>query len=135
MASLQFAFLAEYAKVESSATLTAIGAGIRGVGVSGESGEFDIFVAGSVDRDHGEGAVMLSITLEAPKGAYRLTQSGAMEQAPDTGEFVSTVFAFRLNVPVVGLGKYIVTLEMNDTEVHRLDLWVATAPSVPPAGD
>jgi hypothetical protein len=135
MATLEFAFLAEYAKVEANATITAVGAGVRGVGVPAENGEFVIFVAGSVDRERGEGAAALTITVEAPHDKYQMSQSAAMDAAPSTGDFATTVFAFGLNVPVVGLGKYAVRLELNETEVGNLDLWVGLAPSVTTAGD
>jgi hypothetical protein len=134
MASLDFAFLAEFAKIEATATITSVGAGIKGIGVLPDPGSIQIYVAGGVSRDLGEGEATLTMTLEAPNAEYSLSRSETMSPAPTRGDFSSTVFAIALEVPIVGYGKYQVQVAINDEVAQTLPLWIALAPSDRAAG-
>ena len=135
MATLDFAFLAEFAKVEATATITAVGAGIRGIAVLGDTGgEVLVYVAGGVDRDRGEGQASLTVTVEPPGKEYKLDQTAGMEPAPATGDYATTVFALGLNIPVISFGRYEIGLLLNDEQAGKLDLWISAAPGYPTAG-
>jgi hypothetical protein len=136
MAKLDFAFMAEFAKIEVNATITAVGAGIRGVGVAPRmSGSIGISLAGAVDRERGEGAATLAVVIEPPNHAYSIGPTSRLEPAPAQGDFATTVFAVRLEFPFVGHGKYEVKISINDEHQQTLELWVTeTTPSTPTVG-
>lgn len=133
MASLDFAFLAEFAKVEPSATVTAVGAGIRGITLVGEGSTVQLFVAGGVDRDRGEGEASLTITVEPPAKEYSISQSAIMEPAPVEGAYATTVFAIAIVIPIVASGRYQLLVSVNDQVEKTLDLWVTA--ELPPDTD
>ena len=132
MASIGFAFLAEFAKVEANATVTAVGVGVRGVLATSEHDEITLFLAGIVNRDLGEDETTLSVTTEGPDKIYSVTQSAVMDPARDTTDWAVTAFALRIGIPLAGEGKYKIALDVGDSDRTEIDLWIKIVDAVYP---
>lgn len=125
MASLEFAFLAEFAKVEANATLTAVAAGLRGVACAPNAERITLFLAGGVNRQHGEGSLDLVATTIAPGELYSLERTVEMEPVDGApGDFAVTVFAIQLEIPIVGDGRYVVRVAAGGEHPRDIDLWL-----------
>ena len=123
MASIEFAFAAEFAKVELNGTLTSVGAGVRGLALDRDQPQFGIFIAGCVNREQSESAAEITVTIDSPDGHFSITQSMNMEAIePGASDFATTVFAVRQEIPVSGEGKYVIRLDV-DEDSTEIDLW------------
>ena len=125
MASLEFAFLAEFAKVETNATITAVGAGVRGVLLNPRHEQIGVYLAGCVNRAPGEEAGELTVTTVGPEGIFALERTIDMEPVEDgASDFATTVFAVRQDVPIAGEGRYEFRLSVGEEESKKIELWI-----------
>lgn len=121
--------MAEFAKVETSATLTSVGAGLRGIAISPGAERIGVFLAGCVNRDPGEGKVELAATTVGPSDVFFLERTVDMDPVDaEPGDFSTTVFAIQLEVPVVGDGLYKVRVAIAEQEPKIIELWLKTFP-------
>jgi len=125
MASLDFVFLAEYAKLEPGSTITAVGAGIKGIRPTGDGPAVQLFVAGAVDRVPGEAEASMTITIQPETNEYSISQTISMDSAPE-GLFATTLFAIAVSIPITGSGKYNVLVAVDEQLPTAIDLWVDT---------
>lgn len=127
MGSVDFAFLAEFAKAEQHGTLTTVGAGLFGVLPSAPEMPIPVFVAGRV-RQQPKASETLGITIESPGREYSLEQSMDIT-APSSGpgeqvDMTTTVFAVQIQIPIAGEGRYLVRVALGESEPFDIDLWV-----------
>jgi hypothetical protein len=120
---LDFAFIAEWARAEDGASVTAASAGLRRVVV--EAGEpVLIFVAGRFSRTLDDGEHNFSLTFEAEDGGLSVQNSALLTAAPAVGEMPEglVAFAIRLPLPEVATGEYRATISIDDAQLAVLPL-------------
>ncbi|MBT1607292.1 DUF6941 family protein [Curtobacterium flaccumfaciens] len=115
MATIRFAFLAEYAKAEPTGTVTALQAGLERVTVDASSQSAPLHLASVIVQD-GEGdaaQATLTVTTTAPDELYSLSQSIDLP-APQASTPSTTAFAVRIDIPVVGEGIYRIDIGLGE---------------------
>jgi Family of unknown function (DUF6941) len=125
MAELDYAFLADYAKVEIDGKLTAVGASYTHLFVAGFPGQHLVSVAGRVRAKIGEQPT-LRVSLVSPEELFRIdteTQLTAGEKAIPYGPDLDTIgiqFALTFIMPLPKAGLYEMNLTLNDEHVRML---------------
>lgn len=125
MAELDYAFLAEYAKVEPSGNLTAVGASYTHVAVSGFPAQHLVSVAGRVRIKLGE-TPSLRVRLQSPDESLTLEAGLQLAAGPDSrpyGPNLDTLgiqFAMTVALPLPVPGLYKVHVLLDDEEVRFL---------------
>lgn len=133
MAELDYAFLADYARVESNGTLTAVGASWTHLRPARLPGSHHFYVAGRIRTRLQEPPTDLRIALIGPLEAYRLETSLPLQADPNAtpyGEgWLGHVFAFEVGAPLTAAGMYVVELSIEGETVRRLKFEVVEAQS------
>lgn len=130
MTDLDYAFLAEYAKV-SEGLLTSVGASYTRVQVPALGGPFNLVVAGRLRGQEGE-SPLLGVQVEAPDDRYQvglnaqLSSAGARSYGDGR---VGILFALTLPIPLVSFGVYTVSLRLYDVECRVLKFEVEGQPA------
>lgn len=129
MSKIDFVFLAEFAKVEESATITAVGAGFRGLVVPEYANEIHVYVCVRILRTMDDPEASLNVTLVAPDDAYSIAQVSSLHPVASTHRWASTVIVSKISVPVVGFGEYRIDVSLSDTSViESVPLMLAPMP-------
>lgn len=123
MAELDYAYLAEYAKV-GEGLLTAVGASYTFVRALEVPSPLIVYVAGRVRTSLGE-APMLGFTFESPQQKYRLSLSAELSSAgarpySTHATTVGTLFVASAPVLLSDYGLYTVTLELDGSHARTL---------------
>lgn len=125
MASIDFVFVSQFAKVELDATITAVSAGIRGIALNSDDAQIALYLAGCVSREPGESNVTLNIDLESPDKSYLLSRSVELDATEaDTGPYAITAFALQLAVPISGEGRYSIKVYAEGGDAEEAGFWV-----------
>lgn len=121
VAELDYAYIAEFAKVEGG-TLSAIGASYTEVQADSFPTTHIFACAGRVRLAAGEDPAEIRVRIVAPEKDYELVATGIVD--PESGtEYdskVAGVFAFTNSIPLRVEGLYEVFVEINGEEVRRL---------------
>lgn len=121
VATLDYALLAEYARVDPSGLLTVVGASFDRVQAQNEKAAHQVFVALRVLLDEAESSVDFEITVRPPSEVFSLALSGHSERNPDAipvdGKVAVVVTAGML-VPLPEPGRYVVSVTLSDGQ-HR----------------
>jgi hypothetical protein len=125
VAELDYAFLADYAKVERSGTLTAIGASFTHVAATTLPTTHLMAVAGRVRSSIDAGTVGLTITITPPDtDRFTVTFGVELGPAPDARPYgegrVGLLFAITTGVPLQSEGVYKVGLELEGSLARTL---------------
>ncbi len=124
MAELDYAYLAEYARVDPGGSLTSVGGSYTHVGVGAVPAQHLLGVAGRIRTTTDSPGVTLRIVMrdEAKKMSLSLeTQLQPEENARVyAGNKVGILFAINTVMPIVGLGSYEVVVELDDVPVRHL---------------
>ncbi|MCU1408451.1 MAG: hypothetical protein JWM23_531 [Microbacteriaceae bacterium] len=126
---MDFVFLAEWARAERDATITAASAGISAVAVASNE-PVEVFVAGRFSRDRADGSHEFVMDLKGPDGSLAVSSSvtlpAAMDGEPWPEERTEGHLAFSLRVPmpIVVSGRYEVQLKVDDEQSGTLPLRV-----------
>lgn len=127
---LDYAFLAEYAKVEPHGTLTVVGASFTKVHVMQLPASPAVYVAGRLRAKEGAPPVPLGLTVSGP-GPQSPTlelHTEMLVAGPDPYEGrLGLLFALGITLPVMEFGIYTFTLSINGTAARSLKVDV-TAP-------
>ncbi|MGW5289488.1 DUF6941 family protein [Rhodococcus pyridinivorans] len=130
MAELDYAYVAEFAKVEGG-TLSAIGASYTAVQADSLPTTHVFACAGRVRLAAGEEPAEIRVRIVAPGKDYELVATGIVD--PESGtEYdnkVAGVFAFTNSIPLRVEGLYEVFVEINGEEVRRLAFEVRVSQS------
>lgn len=122
MASLDYAFLADYAKVEPSGTLTAIGASFTYIDVSAVPAARMIAVAGRV-RAKDDELVELDLRISGPGEGITIGAAMTLEPGPQARPYgegrLGHLFAVNVQLPLPSEGLYTAEIKVGD-EVRRL---------------
>lgn len=130
MTELDYAYLAEYAKV-SEGLLTAIGASYTVVRARDLGGPFNLVVAGRIRGSEGE-APVLGMRVDAPKERYQLGLDAQLSSAgarPYGDGQVGILFALTMTIPLIDAGTYTVTLRLDGSECRVLRFDVEEQPA------
>ena len=125
MAEIDYAFLAEYARVDpASGTLTAVGASWTYVQSSEFPSAHRMSVAGRIRSTMAEGDVSLRISITAPGGTFSITAESILTPNPASRPYadgrVGLIFALDVQVPLPGPGLYEVVVTLPESEAQRV---------------
>jgi hypothetical protein len=125
VADLDYAFLADYAKVERSGTLTAVGASFTHLVVPMLPGTHLMSIAGRVRSTIDAGPVSLTATLTPPDTdrftvAFNMELTAGPEARPYGDGRVGLLFAITTAVPLQSEGLYRVALELEGSIARTL---------------
>ncbi|MDP9904546.1 DUF6941 family protein [Arthrobacter bambusae] len=121
MAELDYAFLAEFAKVENN-QLTVVGASYTHVYTGSLPANHILYVAGRVRSTEGEEPPVLGIKFRSPAEGLEIGVDSSLtaeEARPYAGK-IGLTFAVGLGVPLMTEGLYEVYVELDGVEVRRL---------------
>ncbi|MCW2738859.1 hypothetical protein [Nocardioides sp.] len=128
MTELDYAYLAEYAKV-SEGLLTAVGASYTVVQAKELGRPFNLAVAGRIRAFEGESPT-LGVEVFAPEERYQVGLAAQLSSAgarPYGDGQVGILFALTLPIPLIDVGIYSVSLKLNDAECRVLRFEVEQA--------
>lgn len=120
MAELDYAFLAEFAKVEEG-KLTAIGASFTELRTLRLPAHHNLFVAGRLRSTPNADASPMEVQVAAPNGEYSITATAEFDPTRPTAVYadkVAFLFAFSLMIPLPSFGLYSVNLKVGESVRH-----------------
>lgn len=123
MATLDYALLAEYARVDSAGLLTVVGGSFDRVRAAGPAAAQQVFLALRVLVDEDEDPVQIDIKVQSPGGEYELGMSGLAERnanAQPVDGRVNVMLAFGVVVPLSSAGRYVVRVALSGEVVRDL---------------
>lgn len=131
MATLDYAFLADFAKVEPNGTLTSVGASFTYVKAQQLPARHQLAVAGRVRAHIDESDIPLRIRATGPDETFTMGTDGLLTSGPNLMPYgsgwVGHLFALNIELPLPALGLYTVTVQVGDGEPRRLAFDVVTA--------
>lgn len=132
MAEIDYAFLADFAKVEPTGTLTAVGASWTHVNAAQIPTGHRLAVAGRIRSRDVDGDVALRISVTGPGKTFEIVTEGLLTAANAMvyGDgWVGLLFALDLQVPLPSEGLYWVEVSLpGSDESRRLGFEVRRAP-------
>ena len=133
MAALDYAMLAEYARIDAAGLVTVVGGSFDRVQVIGDSGVQQVFVALRVLTAEEEDRVPFEVKVRAPEQQYEIRVAGATQRAPDAspvGGFYSFTAALGVAAPLPVAGEYVVEVSLAGDIVRRLPFVVTMSAEV-----
>ncbi|TDW91121.1 hypothetical protein [Kribbella sp. VKM Ac-2566] len=131
MATLDYAFLADYAKVQPNGTLTSVGASFTFVEAQSLPTTHRMAVAARVRARIDEQIIPFRVEITGPGESFRLGVDGQLSPGPDSrpyGEgFVGHLLAMDIQIPLPSAGLYTVNIELEGKHVRRLAFDVVRA--------
>jgi hypothetical protein len=130
MAALDFAMLAEYARIDSAGLITIVGGGFDRVRVEGDHGVQQMAVAMRILLSADEDRLPFEVKVQAPEQEYEIVVGGSTERSanakPVDGHY-SFVAAVGITVPLATAGEYVVEIILAGDTVRRLPFVVTMA--------
>ena len=125
MIEFDYAFIADFAKVEANGTLTAVGASWTFVRVARLPASHRMAVAGRVRAPVDVASIPFRIEVIAPENTFRMGLAGELKRAPDARPYgpdlkVGHLFALDMDLALPTAGLYEVHLYVGDEHVRRL---------------
>lgn len=134
MAELDYAFLADFARVDPNGTLTAVGASWTQVLTPTVPSTHRMAVAGRVRSRLGAAAVPFTLEVQGPGESFRMQINGELRSDNHAFPYgdgkIGIIFALNLDVPLPTAGLYQVYLSLDEVRVRRLafDVFVGAPP-------
>lgn len=131
MASLDYAVLAEYARIDSAGLLTVVGGSFDRVHVGSDEGVQQLYVALRVLTKEDEERVPFEVRLKAPDEHYEIVFTGATERAEDArpvGGWYSFIAVLGAVAPLPVAGEYVVDVILAGDTVRTLTFVVTMKP-------
>ena len=123
MASLDFALLAEYARVDQAGLITIVGGGFDRVRVPDQGGVQQVFVAMRIVLEEHEADVPFEVKAQSPENRYEIGVAGTTHRArgvqPADGK-INFIAAVGLAVPIQMVGRYQVQIVLAGEVVRHL---------------
>lgn len=131
--NLDYAFLAEFARVDANGTLTAVGASFTHTIAAALPMGHLISVGGRVRMAENGPSFPLAISFKGPEpsGEITLELLIAHEQERPYAGRVGVLFTATTIVPLMSEGLHEVTIRIDSREVRRLAFSVSLAPTLP----
>lgn len=131
MAEIDYAFLADFAKVEANGSLTVVGASWTHLTARILPAAHRMAVAGRIKARADEDPIQLSVTVSGPEGTFQITTQGELTARPDSVTYgdgwVGHLFALDLQIPLPAPGLYTVNVEVAGGGDRRLAFEVSAA--------
>lgn len=131
MADIDYAFVAEFARVEPNGTLTAIGSSWTFLEAETIPTAHRMAIAGRVKAHVDEGTVPVKVRLQGPDRSFELSAEADLIRPPESkpygGGFVGLLFAIDLQLLIPQTGLYEVFIELPaEQKTRRLAFEVVT---------
>ncbi|ORV89417.1 hypothetical protein AWC08_21895 [Mycobacterium gordonae] len=129
-AELDYAFVAEYAKVEASGTLTAIGASYLEVRPPGLPAQHSLAIAGRVRAPEDTQSIELLIRINPP-GPMNIEINGTLTPGPEPVRYdgkVAVLFTAMSVIPLVAPGLCEIFIDIDGREQRRLAFNIVAPP-------
>jgi hypothetical protein len=120
---LDYAFLAEFAKVEPNGTLIAIGASYTEITAQQIPAGHSLHVAGRIRAPEGRGPMNLAFTFRGPTDGSPTVRIGGeliTEGARPYAGKIGVLFAVGTTMPLLSEGLHTIDIELEDQIVRRL---------------
>lgn len=130
MAELDYAFVADFAKVEANGTLTSIGASWTFLETKDLPAVHRMAVAGRIRARIDEGPIGVRIDVRGPNDLFNIAASGVVgltSARPYGDGLVGHLFALDLQIPLPAEGTYTINVEIDGEHVRRLAFEVVKA--------
>lgn len=135
MATLDYAFLADYAKVTANGTLTSVGASWTYLQAVNLPTQHRMSVAGRVRAKIAEDPVELRIEVKGPEELFHLGLDAQLRATPGARPYgdgyIGHLFALDMQVPLPRTGLYTVTLSVDGKWARDLKFDVEQVPETP----
>lgn len=132
MATLDYALLAEYARVDPSGLLTVVGASFDRVQASSPGAAQQVFVALRVLLDEQEAPADFNVRVQPPSRQFTIEFTGTAarnEQATVLDGQVAVILVMGVTVPLPEAGRYVVTVTLSGQQAKALPFVVDLPPS------
>lgn len=124
MAELDYAFLADFARVEPNGTLTAVGASWTHLWVTQLPSVHRMAIAGRVRAAVSEGRIPVRVEIIDPEGSTIVSTDFGLEAGegslPYDGDRLGHLFAIETVIPIVSHGKFKVSVILSGDRVRDL---------------
>lgn len=123
MASLDYALLAEYARVDQAGLVTIVGGGFDRIRAPVTGGIQQVFVAMRIVLDEQEPDVPFEVKIQSPGDQFEIGVAGATSRAPSvlpSDGKVHFMTAIGLVVPIQVAGRYVVQIMLAGEIVRYL---------------
>lgn len=130
MAELDYAYLAEFARVEAN-SVTAVGASFTQVVVPAIPWQGRVTLVARIRMGQHDGAVPVGVQVAPPDGSFDLQFSADVAPGAEVrpyGGKVGLLFSLELPVPFPAAGLYVVRLSIAGEHVRRLAFDVSSRP-------
>lgn len=135
MAELDYAFLADYARVDPQGLLTAVGASFTPRRRPRRPGFAPHAVAGRVRARIDEGPVPIRVEIVGPEQSYTLGLATELTAGPNTQPYRDNIsghiFIVDMQMPLPVPGLYVINLYLAEEHARRLAFDVGTAARPP----
>ncbi|WP_435744859.1 DUF6941 family protein [Nocardioides sp. SYSU DS0663] len=122
MPEIDYAFLADFAKVEPTGTLTVVGASYMFVNAPQLPTAHRLAIAGRIRARADDGTVPIRITIAGPEGTFEIATEGELDSStaePYGDGYVGLLFALDLQVPLPAAGTYWVEVMLTGSDDRR----------------
>lgn len=130
MATLDYALLAEYARIDPAGLVTIVGGSFDRVQATSTNGAQQTYVVLRVLLAESEEAVSFEVSVEPPNKAYALQIAGTAERNPAAVPVdgrVGVTLTIGLMVPIVAAGRYVARVSLEGQPVQDLPFVVDIA--------
>jgi hypothetical protein len=130
MATLDYALLAEYARIDPAGLVTIVGGSFDRVQATSTSGAHQTYVVMRVLLDESEGAASFEVSVEPPNRAYALQLTGTAARNPAAVPVdgrVGVTLTIGFMVPIVVAGRYVARVSVEGQPVQDLPFVVDIA--------
>lgn len=123
MSTIDYAFLADFAKVEPNGTLTVVGASFNFLTVPMVPVNYRLAVAGRVRSRKDDGTIPLRISFSGPNETYNINTDGELTPAEDALTYgdglLGHLFALDMQLPIPVVGTYTVDVTLPASGASR----------------
>jgi hypothetical protein len=127
VATLDYALLAEYARIDATGLATIVGGSFDRVRVSGTSGVQSTYVVLRVLLDEAEDDTSFEVSIEPPSKTYSLQVAGTTSRNPDAVPVdgrLGVVVVIGASVPLPEPGRYVAKVTLAGRHVQDLPFMV-----------
>ncbi|HVE96625.1 MAG TPA: hypothetical protein VNA67_06535 [Pseudonocardiaceae bacterium] len=130
MATLDYALLAEYARIDPAGLVTIVGGSFDRVQTASTSGVQQTYVVMRVFLEESEEAASFEVSVEPPNMAYAMQLAGTAVRNPAAVPVdgrVGVTLTIGLMVPIVAAGRYVARVSLEGQPVQDLPFMVDIA--------
>ena len=130
VATLDYALLAEYARIDPAGLVTIVGGSFDRVQAPSTGGIQQTYVVMRVLLDESEEAASFEVSVEPPNKAYAMQLAGTARRNPAAVPVdgrVGVTLTIGLMVPIVAVGRYVATVSLEGQPVQDLPFMVDIA--------